>query len=224
MGHFYIACPDKEFECTVVKNLGDICGQRYKKSGGGRARTKHIINQHSDLYDAVKEFRKYQCMIRGIDVPVEQDDDETFVPPTPKRLRSFEEARDEFIVGNMKQPLPYETTLFDNHLMKLVAIHGASFGLIESDTFKAMCGLLNPLYRVPSTETLQRRMEERVTEMRLQIKHYIHKHVCKGSLTADCWTSTDQRKFFGVTFHFMTPQFEMASALAWNEFALLRRR
>ncbi|KAI7832848.1 hypothetical protein BC939DRAFT_472419 [Gamsiella multidivaricata] len=94
LGHFYNSYLDTEFQCQVVNDSGDICEQRCK-SGGGKARTNHITNQHSALDDAFHEFRTYQCMAQGIELPQEQEDDE--IPFTPKNSR-FETAWDELFL------------------------------------------------------------------------------------------------------------------------------
>jgi hypothetical protein len=134
-----------------VDDSGDICAQLYKKSGGCRARTNHIINQHSALYDVLREFRVYQSMVQGIALPLEPDEDE--LPGTSKRSK-FQIVRDGFVVGTMKQPLPHEQNNFENTLLKLIATLGSSFSLVESDIFRAMCGQLNPLYNIPTTDAL----------------------------------------------------------------------
>ncbi|KAF9177777.1 hypothetical protein BGZ49_005557, partial [Haplosporangium sp. Z 27] len=144
LGHFYASVSKLGFQCQVVGEKGKICGQLYMKSGGGRARNNHLLNHHPRLSSAVREFRTYQCMVRGIELPPELEDDD--VPSTPKKSK-FSIVRDEFLHENMKQPLPYELENFVDLIIKMIAIDGASFSLFSSDRSKALCGLLNPLFK-----------------------------------------------------------------------------
>ncbi|KAF9343099.1 hypothetical protein BGX34_007229, partial [Mortierella sp. NVP85] len=132
-------------------------------------------------------------------------------PPLVK-AKSFESARSEFLVGNMKKPLPYEVENFKDMLVQLIAQHGASFELLNTDTFKGIYGI-NPLYTVPCTDALQSHMEQSVADMKFRIKSYLYRNIQHGAITADSWTSVDQRKFFGIKFHFITPGYEMASII-----------
>ncbi|KAF9397657.1 hypothetical protein BGZ76_008352 [Entomortierella beljakovae] len=57
-------------------------------------------------------------------------------------------------------------------------------------------------------------MDEKVMEMKTQFKSYITQHMESASFTADCWTSIDQRKYFGLTLHFITKEFKLLSVLS----------
>ncbi|KAF9080828.1 hypothetical protein BGX29_000263 [Mortierella sp. GBA35] len=81
-------------------------------------------------------------MVQAIELPPELD--KIDIPSTPKRSK-FETIRDEFIISNMKQPLAFEEVTFVDLILKLITIRGAAFTLIDSDEFKALWGLLNPL-------------------------------------------------------------------------------
>lgn len=192
----------------------NLCGKVFKKSGSCNTRLNHVIGSHPLLHDAVKEFRLYQSKVQVIELPPETDEPD--VPSTPKRSR-FEAARDEFIVNNMKQPLEYEEGTFIDLILKLITNQGVPFAVIQSDEFKALCGLLNPLYRVPDVNTLKRRLDEKVRSHRQDITTYISQHVAHGSITADGWMAVDKRKFLGITFHFLTPTFQLASVVIGME-------
>ncbi|KAG0267697.1 hypothetical protein BG011_000008 [Mortierella polycephala] len=155
LGHFYASYSNTEFQCQVVGDSGDICGQIYKKSGGGSARTNHIVNRHSALDYAVREFRNYQRMVQSIVLPWKPDEGE--VPCTSSRLK-FQIARDEFIIKNTKQPLPQEQDIFEDMLLKFAIVAGET-SFVESDVFKDICKYLNPLYKVPTVDALKRKLD-----------------------------------------------------------------
>jgi hypothetical protein len=60
-------------------------------------------------------------------------------------------------------------------------------------------------------------MDESVLQKRVEIKEYLHQNVHHGAVTAHGWTSIDQRKFFGITFHFVTPKYTMGSIVIGME-------
>ncbi|KAF9304759.1 hypothetical protein BG003_001545, partial [Podila horticola] len=214
LGHFYTSLSETEFQCAVKDKTEAVCGKVFKKSGGGKTRLNHVINNHSELYDALKEFRTYQCSVQAIELPV--DPDEFDAPSTPKRSR-FEAVRDEFIMSNMKQPLAYEQQTFVDLLLKLITVRDAPFALIDSDEFRTLCGLLNPLFTVPSTASLQHSLDLNVRGSRQKVQAYISQNVHRGSITADSWMAIDKRKFLGITYHFLTPTFMLASVVIGME-------
>lgn len=197
LGHFYMTVGENQ-QCQVKMEGGQICGKLYKSASGTRARKKHVSGIHRDLYTALMEFRSYQGFVQGI--PVQADDDED-APPTKPTY----------------QPHPDEVDNFREQLIGLIAVKGVSFEIIGCDFFKALCKQLNQQYSIPSTDVLQETMADRVFSMMNTIKTYLHRHVRHVAITADCWTSVGQRKFFGVTLHFVTLKFEMASIVIGME-------
>jgi hypothetical protein len=214
LGHFYSSHSETEFQCKVKDDSGLPCGKIFKKSGGSRTRLNHVTSAHPELYDALREFRTYQFGVQAIELPLESEEIDT--PATPKKSR-FETVRDEFIISNMKQPLAFEQQTFVDLLLKLVTVRGAPFALIDSEEFRALCGLLNPLYTVPSTASLQRSLDSSVRNNRQKIQEYIHHNVVHGSITADSWTAIDRRKYLGITYHLLTPTFKLASVVIGME-------
>ncbi|KAK3841109.1 MAG: hypothetical protein J3R72DRAFT_510570 [Linnemannia gamsii] len=83
LGHFYISHSDTEFRCQVEIDSEGLCGKIFKKSGGSKTRLNHVTNNHPELFDALREFRSYQCMVQAIELQPEPD--ELDIPSTPKR-------------------------------------------------------------------------------------------------------------------------------------------
>lgn len=204
---------------VIDKCAGTICGRAWKKSGGGKSRTTHLQKDHHVLYDAVIEFRQYQTWIQGIpnDDNAAPDDDD--VPGTPQKatVNKFEKAREERILQQMQLLLPHEERLCFDSLMGLIFRQGGSFSLVGSQDMRRLCHTLNRNFSFPSTERLQGMMDSKVRSYRIRLKSYLNQHVAYGSITADGWTSRDQRKFVGITYHFMTPEFKMASVVIGME-------
>jgi len=157
----------------------------------------------------------YQCQGQGIEYV--EADSEVEAPGTP-RISRFEASREAHIIGELKQPLPYEQENFCNRVLDfIINTAGSNFNMIESQEFKDICSILNPFYKVPSRDVLQRMLDERVMEQKRKLKEYLLNNVNHGAITADGWMSKDGRKYLGVTYHFVTPDFEPMSVVIGME-------
>lgn len=212
LGHFYTSqILEGFYVCQAQLEDGTICGQSYTKRGGGSSRPRHLLSCHSDEFAAVAEFREYQCLLAGVEVPVvDEDEDDEEVPFTPKKSK-YEIVREDIVHGNMRKPMPQEISVFHRCLLELIASGGVPFNFIQSAGFKKLIALLNMNYSVPSTAFLQRLLDEEVTKSRVEIKNYLSMSVVRGSITADGWTSKDSRKFLGATYHFLTKSYKPAT-------------
>ncbi|KAF9582276.1 hypothetical protein BGW38_000424, partial [Lunasporangiospora selenospora] len=158
LGHFYGPSVDEDFVCQVVNESGDFCSTVFKKSGGSSARKNHIVKAHPELFDALQEFRYYQCRVQEeIELPQEPEDGNRS-SALPKRTR-FETARDSFMVGNTRNLLAHEQSSLVSRLLKAISVHGAPFSLIDCQEFRDFCKELNPLFKVPSTDVLQQMLD-----------------------------------------------------------------
>jgi len=228
LGHFYKGVGDK-FTCMVMlkESVTDIngeisetykeCGKSFKKSGGGNARRGHVNKHHPRLLEALMEFRNYQCRVQGIEMQVDPEENELSSGPTAPGVSKFGLEREEVVLSNLKQPLPYEIKNFHETIIKLIAVKQVNFNQITSDIFIDMVSQLNPHFEVPAADTLKRMLEDSVFEQRIQIKEYIGKFVDGVAITADCWTSRDRRKYLGVTAHFILPSFQLITIVIGME-------
>lgn len=120
--------------------------------------------------------------------------------------------------GSFNSDIPRRGTVHHPlRLIILVALDGAPFDLFNSVDFRELCKQLNPVYSLPCTETLQRKLDNQVSSMRVAIRSYIHQHIRHCSVTADSWTGRDQRKFLGITFHCVTRGYDMATIVIGME-------
>ncbi|KAK3812207.1 MAG: LOW QUALITY PROTEIN: hypothetical protein J3Q66DRAFT_349704, partial [Benniella sp.] len=171
-----------------ISNAKNEDGTICGQSGGGTTRDTHIRNYHAAQHDAIIEFRRYQGISQKIST-------------------TFKETREEIIRKNIIEPLPQEIAEFHARLVDLIAIRGASFG----DEFKDMCHTLNPRVGLPTGD---KKMSSLVSDMQARLKKWISRFVRYGAITLD---SRDQRKFLGVTFHFLSPNFTAVSVVIGME-------
>ena len=95
-------------------------------------------------------------------------------------------------------------------LLSLVTKQGVSYATLDSAIFKEMIALLNPAYRIPRMVTLQRLLSDKINTWRTGMVTYIQHHVYRSAITMDSWTNgTGDRKFLGVTLHFMDADYKM---------------
>jgi len=163
---------------------------------------------HPAQHDAIIEFRRYQGISQKISVALADH---------AQKTTTFKETREEIIRKNIIEPLPQEIAEFHARLVDLIAIRGASFGFIGSDEFKDMCHTLNPRVGLPTADVLKKKMSSLASDMQARLKKWISRSVRYGAITLDSWTSRDQRKFLGVTFHCLSPNFTAVSVVIGME-------
>jgi hypothetical protein len=56
LSHFYSKVEGK-FQCQVLDESGVKCPHEIGSRSGGSGRRNHIMSKHSDIYDALREFR-----------------------------------------------------------------------------------------------------------------------------------------------------------------------
>ncbi|KAI1294073.1 hypothetical protein EDD11_008262 [Mortierella claussenii] len=121
---------------------------------------------HVALYYALQEFRDYQCRIRGIEQPVEPEEDE--MPATPKKLK-FEEVREQVLPENMRMLFPHEQAEIDELFVELIATEMTTLSLVAAEPLIKICRKLNPNFRVPSMLTVQTLMDEKDPQQRHEL-------------------------------------------------------
>jgi hypothetical protein len=66
---------------------------------------------------------------------------------------------------------------------------------------------------VQDPNTLWQLLERKTVDVKGRLVEELQRHCTNGSLTADSWTSDDGRKFQAVTYHYLSPEFEMGKVL-----------
>lgn len=85
--------------------------------------------------------------------------------------------------------------------------------VIQHKAFKKLISYANSNLTVQNSDTLWKLLEEKTVDTRAKLVEELHRHCPNGSLTADSWTSDDGRKFQAVTYHYVSPEFEMGKVL-----------
>lgn len=104
-------------------------------------------------------------------------------------------------------------TQLDRSLAEFVATSMQPFSLVEEACFQKFCGLLDPLYELPSRTTLKNvQMESRYVDMKAALQSILHT-VENLAITTDLWTSVANESFVTVTCHFIDKEFLLRSAV-----------
>ncbi|KAH7056149.1 hypothetical protein BKA57DRAFT_197640 [Linnemannia elongata] len=85
--------------------------------------------------------------------------------------------------------------------------------MIKHKAFEKLISYANSNLTVQNSDTLWRLLEKKTVDTRAKLVEELHRHCPNGSLTADSWTSDDGRKFQAVTYHYVSPEFEMGKVL-----------
>lgn len=76
------------------------------------------------------------------------------------------------------------------------------FATIESPGFQNLLSTICPLYKIPSRDTVKRRVNEKFSVLAAEFRDKLIK-VENVSLTTDVWTETMQmQSYIGITVHF----------------------
>ena len=85
--------------------------------------------------------------------------------------------------------------------------------IIQHKPFKKVINSANSSLRVQDRDTFWQLLERKTVDTKGRLVEELHRHWPNGSLTADSWTSDDGRELQAVTYHYLTPEFEMDKVL-----------
>lgn len=100
----------------------------------------------------------------------------------------------------------------DNALAYFIATNMMPYSLVEKEGFKLFVNALNPSYKLSGRKTLT---ESRIPSMYNDTRSIIGNIIKSASFfifTTDCWTSSSNQPFIGLTCHFLNANFKLCSA------------
>jgi hAT family C-terminal dimerisation region/Protein of unknown function (DUF 659)/Domain of unknown function (DUF4413) len=78
------------------------------------------------------------------------------------------------------------------------------FKVVEGDSFRKMVSRFDPVYQIPTRNTVKKFIKKSFDRRRNKIKEYISKNIPgKVSITTDIWSSIKNEGFLGITIHFI---------------------
>jgi Protein of unknown function (DUF 659) len=78
------------------------------------------------------------------------------------------------------------------------------FKVVEGDSFRKMVSRFDPVYQIPTRNTIKKFIKKSFDRRRNKIKEYISKNIPgKVSITTDIWSSIKNEGFLGITIHFI---------------------
>ncbi|CAN1183098.1 Putative AC transposase [Linum perenne] len=98
----------------------------------------------------------------------------------------------------------YNADVSRKELATAVLMHEYPLSIVEHLHFKRFCYSLQPLFNVPSRNTLKRDMMRLYCDERAKIQRFIDSTKGKVAITTDMWTASNQRKgYMAVTAHYL---------------------
>jgi len=82
------------------------------------------------------------------------------------------------------------------------------FSTFDSDSFRSLIRLINPIVNIPCTATIRDRLHIYRLGLQERIEQLLSRTFKIGSLTADDWTSDSNRPFMGITLHWLDSDFK----------------
>lgn len=192
-----------EGETVEVK---EACGYALALKGSPQLRMKHIREVHGPIYRSLLEFRNLQDMVAA---RAATNNYQQCIGTTTNPEAGYNGVRED-VLRTLQQPTRTEQDTFVSFLLSLVTKQGVSFATLVSPVFKGMMALANPSFTIPAVPTLQRILGDQVSYWKMEMVNYLAQTMYRGALTMDTWTnSTGDRKFLGVTLHFMDANYNM---------------
>jgi len=184
----------------------ETCGHSLAYGGSSQLRMNHITGAHNEIYRALVEFREFQKIIKAKNVAgIWQQQLDTITNPQAV----YSGVRGD-ILKALQRPTQSEQDKLVSFLLSMVTKQGVSFATLTSPIFRGMMKLANPSLTIPATPTLQRLLGNQVNYWRREMVKFLQIHMYRGALTMDTWSSSNgDRKFLGVTLHFMDAEYKM---------------
>ncbi|CAB5387804.1 unnamed protein product [Rhizophagus irregularis] len=98
---------------------------------------------------------------------------------------------------------PYSDEIFREKLAIWITIDDQPFTVTECQEFKELVKVCNEKAELPSADTVRRDVLKLYNKYRIDVKHMLQNVLGKLSFTLDCWTSTNNIAFLGITCHFV---------------------
>lgn len=82
------------------------------------------------------------------------------------------------------------------------------FSTFDSDSFRALVHLINPIISMPCAATVRDRLHNYRLGLQMRIEQLLSETFKVGSMTVDDWTSDSNRPFMGITLHWLDSEFK----------------
>jgi hypothetical protein len=106
--------------------------------------------------------------------------------------------------------VPFSEEEFRKRLLRMV-VHGAEpFSLVD---FRSLLNLLRPGIAIPSAHTIKRDLTKCHREEAVRLGERLRNAGSKISVTLDCWTSSNNIAFLGITGHYIDDGWVLQSLL-----------
>lgn len=107
----------------------------------------------------------------------------------------------------------FKQDFFEEKLVELIAGGILSFEVVELPAFRSLVNMLNSNAKVPSADTMKRRLAERFAKDRSMKLAEIEKVGSKISFSTDCWTGKNCQQFCTVTSSYISENWELKTDL-----------
>ena len=94
----------------------------------------------------------------------------------------------------------------------MVALDMMPLYMVEGRGFRNLIDFLEPEYKVPSHQTIMRRISKRYREVKGVVEKGLN-DVSDVAITTDAWTSLATESYVTVTVHYITKEWQMKSAV-----------
>lgn len=94
-------------------------------------------------------------------------------------------------------------------LVRMIVLNELPFSTVEYDGFRKFVASLNPLFRMVSRTTVKANCISACEEQRLALQEVLKNSNSRVSLTADTWTSNQNKGYMCITCHFIDKEWKL---------------
>lgn len=231
--YFQVAAGDKIAQC-------DICGQNISYKSSITNLKRHLNNKHPTVELPKTECLPFK---RKLDITLAQNDQVSLLQPgsnavylEPSKntdlgpscssadagvsvqktiIPTTSSASRQTIISNFipKKVTVTEKKKLDKLLLGLITKDYQPFSIVEDNGFVEFVHGLNPNYSLPSRKVLSNSILPAAYEQCFNVVKNKMKDVQSVCLTTDCWTSSTNESYLGLTAHYITDDYSLNSVL-----------
>ena len=199
-----------KYICAIMTD--DSCKTKLSGGAGMTDRESHMNSTHKAVYETFRLFQGLQnCLDRlPVDLHASQEQQEYQAPSTPKRTprkSKFQSALPGIPIPTLEDKATVETCW-----LNLLSEGAVNYSLFDNPNFRKIKAVSMRGFDVHASYTMKKKVANTTRDKYLHLRGLFARDLDRCAITFDGWTSADQRKYLGITMHYITPSLQIGRA------------
>jgi len=200
-----------KYICAIMTD--DSCKTKLSGGAGMIGRESHMNSTHKEVYEAFRLFQGLQnCLERlPVDLHASKEQQEYQAPSTPKRTP----RKSKFLSALPGIPIPTseDKATVEACWLNLLSEGAVNYSLFDNPNFRKIKAVSMRGFDVHASQTMKKKVANTTRDKYIQLRGLFARDMDRCAITFDGWTSADQRKYLGITMHYITPSLQTATIL-----------